>query len=216
MGRRINLTGMKFGRLAVLHISERRDSNGNVHWVCRCDCGAEKEVSSRSLRTGDTQSCGCYFLEVAEQKGRSKKMHGKTGTRTHNIWMNMRYRCENPNDPKFKDYGGRGIKVCSRWQSFDAFIADMGECPHGMTIERENVNGDYEPGNCVWASQKTQQNNRRNNVRIEFMGHNLTLAQWEDRTGIKQDTIRTRLQRGWPVTAALTNKPWGRGIVSHA
>jgi len=117
----------------------------------------------------------------------------------------MRERCRNPKNKKFQHYGARGISVAARWNSFENFLADMGEAPPGLTLERDDVNGNYEKDNCRWADQKTQQNNRRNNRRIEFRGETLTLSQWAERLGLKEATVRNRLDRaGWPVERALT------------
>ncbi len=215
MSKKIDLHGKVFGRLTVVSESQARDSHGNVVWNCLCECGNTKATTSSNLRTGQTKSCGCLFLEVAAEKGRKKATHNMTDSKTYTVWVGMKGRCLNAKNPKYANYGKRGIRVCDRWMTFEGFLADMGECPEGMSIERKNVNGDYEPDNCIWADQKTQQNNRRDNVRLEFMGRNLTLAQWQDETGISQDAISWRIKNGWTVASALTNKPWGRGIVSH-
>ena len=203
MGKFIDLSGTRFGRLQVL---ERHGIGyqGNILWRCRCDCGEFTVKNSRTIRLGDVVSCGCYFKEVAAEKGRKRKTHGMTKTKTYSIWSNMKNRCQNKNYKKYRHYGGRGIAVCSRWLSFKNFILDMGEVPDGFTLDRIDTNGNYEPKNCRWATQKEQQNNRRNNHRILFRGRNLTLSQLERETGISQDKIQQRLKRGWPVDRALS------------
>jgi hypothetical protein len=116
----------------------------------------------------------------------------------------MIQRCTNPNLKKFAIYGGRGIRVCDQWASFANFLADMGEPSPGMTLDRINPNGNYEPENCRWATQREQQNNRTNNRCIEWQGQNLTAHEWARRTGINYKTIQRRLERGWSTGEALT------------
>ncbi|KDR41556.1 hypothetical protein BG61_16865 [Caballeronia glathei] len=111
----------------------------------------------------------------------------------------MKMRCLNPGADSYPAYGGRGIKVCERWYSFENFLEDMGECPDGFSIERKEVNGDYEKGNCAWASMEVQQNNKRNNRFIEYQGKTLTATQWERLFGLRNGTVLQRLRRGWPI-----------------
>jgi hypothetical protein len=146
--------GMRFGRLLITsrgpnvvypHAQHRR-------WWCRCECGASILVRAYDLRGGKTRGCGCG---VGEQHGRSR-------TKEYLIWNSMKHRCNNAKDPGYKNYGGRGIRVCERWsKSFSAFLADMGPCPRGLSIERENNDGNYEPGNCRWATRLEQNRNKR-------------------------------------------------------
>ena len=118
----------------------------------------------------------------------------------------MMTRCTNPNSANYFNYGGRGIKVCDSWKSFENFYADMGDA-NGMTLDRIDVNGNYEPGNCKWSSMKEQGNNKRNNVRIEYCGFDMTAQQWADHTGIGESTIRRRLKLGWSPEKILTIRP---------
>jgi hypothetical protein len=148
-------------------------SSGKTHTIsrCRCDCGNLFSARADRLKNGNTRSCGCLRNAVLKAASERKKGSRKAEVKPSNprsplyytflSWMNMRLRCENPNATQFKDYGGRGITVCARWADFDAFLADMGPRPEGLTLDREETDGNYEPGNCRWASRKEQQANRR-------------------------------------------------------
>jgi hypothetical protein len=144
------MVGLRFGRLVV---TGRASEIGvkPVRWVALCDCGRFTEVVGAKLRNGHTQSCGCL---QAESRIKRATRHGLSHTRTHDIWQAMRRRCSRPDQPNYKYYGARGIKVCDRWQSFDNFLADMGECPEGHELDRIDGDGHYEPGNCRWVTHK--------------------------------------------------------------
>jgi hypothetical protein len=136
------------------------------------------------------------------------KSHMKSKTKTYNSWMNLKQRCLNPKNPKFKYYGGRGIKVCNRWlDSFDNFFKDMGEVPPKGSIERINNNGDYSPENCRWATSKEQSSNRRSNKFITHNGETLGICEWSQRLGGSVSLITYRLQRGWDPIEAITTPP---------
>lgn len=134
--------------------------------------------------------------------------HGQAETPLYNVWQAMLNRCRNPNTRRFKDYGGRGISVCERWQSFENFHADMGDRPDGMTLERKDSNGNYCPENVIWADRKAQSRNRRSLVMLTHSGETLCAAEWAERLGIKGATLRARLKSGWSVADAVT-KPLG-------
>lgn len=126
-------------------------------------------------------------------------------TRTYAIWKGMRVRCTNPNSKSYPRYGGRGISICPRWNDYVIFLADMGEAPDGMTIERNNNNGNYEPGNCRWATHIEQVNNKTNTIRVTYQGEIMALADAARIFGIKRSTLYMRLHRGYSVEDALTN-----------
>jgi hypothetical protein len=157
----IDISGQRFGRLIVIARANQRGQRPS--WLCRCDCGKEITATSLHLRGGDTRSCGCFKRDRTSQ---THTTHGATRayqhTATYESWRGMRARCQYPKSNTYRYYGAKGIRVCDRWQSFANFLADMGERPEGMTLDRVNIDGDYEPGNCRWATPLEQTHNRRN------------------------------------------------------
>lgn len=151
-----DLTGEKFGRLTVI---ERCENIGvHVAFSCACECGNSIRVRSHSLKRGDTKSCGCFRSELMESK---QTKHGKYGSPTYLSYRAMLARCSDSTHKQFKDYGGRGIKVCELWATFEGFLADMGERPEGTTLDRIDVDGDYSPENCKWSTKSEQNRNKR-------------------------------------------------------
>jgi hypothetical protein len=161
-----DITGQKFGKLTVVRFVGLK--NHKQIWECVCDCGRTKSVQAGNLKkkSGPTVSCGCYRDENLRQVGKATVVHGhnrptQKRTRTHNSWRTMKQRCENPNAGNYHNYGGAGITVCERWKSFVNFLVDMGIRPEGTTLDRIDPFGNYEPGNCRWATYKEQSNNTR-------------------------------------------------------
>lgn len=203
MGRRIDLTGQKFGRLTVISETELRAHSGAIVWQCVCECGQSHQTTSVLLRAGQTKSCGCLFREVAAAKGRKKRTHGKTDSRAYASWVGMRQRCSNERNKKYPIYGGRGIVVCDRWADFANFLADMGEPGLGMSLDRIDVNGNYELSNCRWATQREQQNNRRDNVIVDMWGVKLTMSEFCRTFNLNSDKVQQRLKRGYSMERAV-------------
>lgn len=164
-GRLVDITGHKYGR--VIALRRAGVSCGGVTWHCLCDCGREFITSSNSLRRGKTKSCGCYQSEQTSdanrRHGHSTRIHNQT--RTYRIWGAMHNRCRNPSNISYRWYGAMGVKVCDRWKDFRNFLADMGEAPLKLSIDRfPDSWGDYEPGNCRWATSLEQRHNRRDSI----------------------------------------------------
>jgi hypothetical protein len=157
--RLLDLTGKKFSKLTV-ESEAGRDSYGRAQWLCVCDCGERVIIGSNNLRTGNSKSCGCVKRQWLES-GKANRTHGMTKTGAHVSWRKMIERCEKTYCRRYADYGGRGIKVCDRWKVFENFYADMGDRPEGMSLDRIDVNGNYEPSNCRWATPQQQRANRR-------------------------------------------------------
>ena len=203
MGKLIDLTGQRFGRLVVEEFAYV-DKHGNAIWRCKCDCGNLKTVGSREIRKGITKSCGCLRKENLYK---CSWRHGGKHTRLYTIWVNMIARIENENERDYRKYGGRGIKICEEWRNdFQQFY--NWAMNHGyrddLTIDRIDVNGHYCPENCRWIPLQEQYLNMRKNVRIEYRGENLTLAEWSRKLNINRNTLWTRIQElGWTAEKAI-------------
>lgn len=202
---RIDLSGQRFGRWTVIGFSGIRD--GKAYWLCLCDCGTERAVQGTSLRKDSrgSLSCGCYAREVASSVNAT---HGHTRNyRRSDIyaaWAGMMDRCSQSNEIAIANYSGRGIAVCERWHDFANFLADMGEKPPRTSLDRIDNNGNYEPGNCRWATMRQQSRNKRNNRILEYDGESHCLTEWSEIVGINTSTLWARINRGWPIGEALT------------
>ncbi len=199
--KRKDITGQRFGRLLVESIAGST-ARKQLLWNCRCDCGVQKIISGNSLRMGKTVSCGCFRREILSTSGIK---HGGSSLRAFRAWQEMLRRCRDPNRPAYKDYGGRGIDIATRWLDFTEFLADMGECPPGLTLERKNVNGNYEHGNCEWATKKAQSRNTRRTIYVEAFGQRVKLIDVCERFGVGRALVGDRINvLGWSVETALT------------
>lgn len=204
MSARADITGLQFGRLtAIRHIGSC--SWGRAIWRCLCTCGKDTAVTAKNLRNGHTRSCGCLLREVLASRESPTLRHGMTGMSIHKAWISMRSRCFDSRNPCYPSYGGRGIRICKRWDSFEQFAKDMGQHPgRSFSLDRIDNNGNYTPKNCRWATRKEQQRNRRCNHEITVRGRKATIAEWAEITGISKSTIRMRIMRGVPPTQAVT------------
>jgi hypothetical protein len=192
-----DLTGKRFGGWLVISYAGRPKKT--ALWNCECKCGATRVVSGPNLKNGVTTSCGCSFMV----HGRKTKTH----RREFRSWQGAHYRCYDETDGRFSFYGARGIRMAECWhgpKGFDQFLKDMGPRPPGMSLERKDVNGDYTPDNCVWATQMDQMRNTRRNRKCTFRGATKCLMDWAIELGIPYDRLRNRLDRGWSIEKAFT------------
>lgn len=192
------LVGQRFGRLVVV----RREGSIRRYasWLCRCDCGNDVIVRSDKLLRGAVR-CGRCRKDMPEGKALAYKS-----------WLRMRSRCGCPTNHRFLSYGGRGINLCAEWAaSFERFYADMGDRPSvAHSVERLDVNGDYEPSNCIWATNEVQQKNRRDTIYVEHLGVRWRLVDLCSEMGLASNVVRSRLRVGWPLERALTEPVRGR------
>lgn len=186
-----DISGRRFGRLVVLGF-DCINRNGHSCWLCRCDCGNEKVVERNHLIDGHITSCGCLKRELLTT-------HGMSDSPLYDSWIDMRHRCNNPNNPNYHRYGGRGIGVCDEWSNnFEPFYdwAMSSGYEPGLTIERSDNDGDYSPDNCIWASRLDQANNRVTNRVIKYGGEEHTIAQWSRKFDMNYKTLLDRINRG--------------------
>ena len=202
-----DLTGKKFNRLTVLGFAGRRGNN--YYWECQCDCGNIRQVQAQGLRRGSTKSCGCYNREIITK-------HGLDGDKLYHVFNSMRNRCYSVNNNSYHNYGGRGIAICDEWlNDVTVFIewAHNNGYAEGLTIDRIDVNGNYEPSNCRWITKKEQSRNLRRNTKLTLNGRTQLLCEWSEETGIKASTLCYRLYKlGWSVEKALTTPVRGTKV----
>lgn len=197
MNKKQNLSGKRFGKLMVEDESFWDRSKKKTFWKCKCDCGNITYVVASSLKTGNTMSCGKCGSDI----GSRMKKHGMYKSRIYNIWENMIARCSNINCKAYRHYGGRGITVCEYWKDehgFENFYKWALE--HGysdkLTIDRINVNGNYEPSNCRWITQQEQVNNRRNSIRVYANGNYISIREMSKITGLTYKQIKWKVDKG--------------------
>lgn len=208
MPKLIDLTGQRFGRLVAIERVGRKGSSAT--WLCRCDCGKEKVISTHVLREGKAQSCGCLRLE----RFRAKMVkHGGTikgqEERLYTILKGMKRRCHNAKDRKYHLYGGRGIAVCDEWLGEDGYVnfrawAMANGYRDDLTIDRIDVNGNYSPWNCRWITLQEQNLNRRNTRYVTYRGEKRTLKSVADECGIYEEALASRLNLGWTIEKAVS------------
>lgn len=198
--------GDKFGRLTL--VSFHSKAKTTLLWVCVCECGKQIIARQSNLVSQNTSSCGCRKKELA---GSYNKTHGEgvkgSITKEYRAWNDIKTRCYNPKTKCYPNYGGRGIIVCERWiESYENFLADMGRAPSSThSIERRDVNGNYEPDNCFWATAMEQANNKRNTCYVEMNGKTKSFSDWCRELGLNYNTAMQRVYRlGWTPIEALT------------
>lgn len=207
--------GQKYNRLTAVAFSHfHRTAQGQVkrHWCFKCDCGKEITAELSNVRGNHTTSCGCALAEIMPTVN-FKHGDARVGKITFlfSVWRQMLGRCHNPNLNSYKYYGGRGIKVCERWSEYVNFKSDMEPgYKVGLQLDRINNDGNYEPGNCRWATRREQSRNRRSNVWLTFRGRTQILKDWADEIGVSYTAIQYRIEHGWSVERALTEPPHNR------
>lgn len=192
--------GQKIGNLeTIFPIKEQSGNRPRIKWVCICSCGVIKSIDIYALAYNKTFSCGCYAKRINTK-------HGCHNNYTYQSWANMLRRCRNKSAPGAENYIGRGIIVCERWLQFENFLADMGDRPEGKSLDRINNNGNYEPGNCRWASQKEQMDNTRRNRLLTYNGETKNLTEWARIRNLNVATIYRRLHKRWDMEKVLRIK----------
>ena len=193
----VDIRGNQFGRLLVLKQAKRR-RNGLVCWICRCSCGKIVVTRGAQLRDGHVRSCGCARTETCREMIRKVNLrHGFSWIPEYPRWCEAKKRCFDPENGSYARYGGRGIKMCKRWKNnFIAFYVDMGPCPLGLTLERIDNDGNYEPKNCKWATVAEQNRNTRQNVWVELNGESMILTDAMAKLGISYKVIRRKIDHG--------------------
>jgi hypothetical protein len=196
MPKKINLIGLRFGRLLVTGYAQ--SDKGRTVYLCACDCGGVKATPSTYLRTGTVQSCGCLRRDAAAENGRRRKKESPARDNAlYKRWSSMKQRCGNPKNPHFKNYGARGIYVCDAWaNSFDAFLADMGAPPsRDHTLERIDNSIGYEPENCEWVLRDAQMRNQRRTILVTCAGETLCGKDWAKKAGVPYQLLTKTFRR---------------------
>lgn len=205
-----DLTNKIFESYTVLEYMGKFGKNSyRSYWKCECVCGAIKKVCGCNLVSGHSTSCGCARKRILSAlrtvHGHTKRQHGqRTSSKEYRAWAALRKRCSNKKVRNYKDYGGRGIYVCERWDKFENFLKDMGNCPCNHSIDRKDNDGPYSPENCRWADIKTQARNKRVVKKITFQNKTLPIPEWADLLGMNSETLHCRLRNGWSIERALT------------
>ena len=202
MGKFVDRSGHRYGRLVALRPTPLKESSGCIKWLCQCDCGNQTIVSGSALQSGATKSCGCLHKETAY---RQSYRHGMAQSRLYREWNNMKSRCNFKSGKCYSRYGGRGITYCKEWEDFVNFEkwALQNGYADNLTLDRINNDGSYTPDNCRWVTNIEQQRNKCDNHFITYRGQTKTVVEWAEAIGISSSTIIRRLRRGWSVAQAL-------------
>jgi hypothetical protein len=199
-----DIMGKKFGRLTPIRMAKERNNRGSVQWDCLCDCGKEHRTTGSNLRTGNIKSCGCLMKEVLKS-GVLRRTHGLRDNHLYHIWVTMKGRCSNKNNPKYLSYGARGITISEKWNKFENFFEDMsGSFVEGLQLDRIDNNKGYSKENCRWATRSVQARNRRDTLFVDYEGKKVGLHDLCDNKNIKYSTVHRRMFRdGWSLEKAL-------------
>jgi hypothetical protein len=189
------MPGLKFGRWVTVC----ETTCGKA--IYECECGTIKELWTSNVRNGKSRSCGCLCSEV---NATAKTTHGLSRTPAYSVWSGMIQRCTNPKRNRYENYAGRGIAVCERWALFENFVADMGQPPEGMTLERKENDKGYFRENCEWAPMSKQANNKSTSHKLTYGGKTQTVAEWARELSVSPYTLHTRIKLNWPVDKVLT------------
>jgi len=204
---RHDLTGQTFNRLTVIAFAYRKE--GRTFWLCECSCPTKTRLPVRANclknnNNNNTQSCGCQKIDAATRHGHNAIAANRKPSPTYVSWQRMHARCTNPHNDQYARYGALGITVCHRWQDFRNFLADMGERPTGLTLDRLDVDGNYAPTNCRWATPLQQAQNRRNNRLLTYEDCTQSVSAWAETLRIPRTVLQDRFRRGWTDTEILT------------
>ena len=222
MSKKINIIGQKFGRLIV--IEQSNNLHNRIAWLCKCNCGNYKVVTSSDLKKNKVKSCGCLRKETTSKTSLKNSTHHLSNSRLYKVWKSMKQRCYNKNNTPYKKYGGRGIKVCNEWKNdFISFYNwamrngyDESKTTKEQSIDRIDVNGNYEPNNCRLTTMKKQQNNRSNNRYIYYKNKKYTISELSSKLNINYATLLWRINNNWKeeelfIKTNLNNKNIRRG-----
>lgn len=201
-----SIVGNTYNKWTVLSTERIIKSNRErIYCLCKCECGNAKSVLYENLVGMKTFSCGCHLKNIVSELHKKHGFSNKNNPE-YNSWTGMRGRCNNPTNPKYGNYGARGIVVCERWNDFALFLLDMGKKPKGKyTIDRIDVNGNYEPSNCRWATDYTQFRNRTDNHWVELKGEKMIMSDWCKKYNISTGAVYVRLKCGWDFERAITS-----------
>lgn len=200
-----DVSGKKFNKLVfVRRTNERR--NGNILWECKCDCGNVTLVKKWDVTSGNTKSCGCLKMDVVKKMNQQNTSHGMSGTKIYKIWESMKRRCDSNKTERYSNYGGRGITYCDKWDKFEGFHewSKKSGYKEGLSIDRIDVNGNYEPSNCRWVTLEKQSFNKTNSRKVAYKNKELTIAELAKETGKSYHLLYQRIVKlGWNVNESI-------------